>query len=121
MSPYKVLSVCYNRELTSTRSMVLEAGGYSVFEASSYKQALVALAAQVFDVMLLDHELNDRDTEGLLATAQKTSRPVPVIVLSSRSSNTIHRGANVVDSHQPRMLLDTVGKLVGPKTPAHHS
>ena len=63
MAPYKGLSVCYNRDLTPTRSRALRAGGYSVFEVTSYEQALAALVAQVFDVMLLDCELNDQDTE----------------------------------------------------------
>lgn len=44
MSPHKrILSVCYDAHLIESRTMLLQAGGYSVVEVTGHHQALVAL------------------------------------------------------------------------------
>lgn len=115
-----ILSVCSDSHLTLSRSMLLRAGGYAIFEASDCRQALAQLASTSFDLILIDRELSEADTEKLFVAA-KGSSSMAIILLTSRDcSGEMRWGAHLVDSHEPQDLMATVDKLIGSRKPRPH-
>ena len=64
----------------------LQQEGHSVDWARDAKSAEAALAAEAYELVLLDLGLPDRDGMALLASLRRSRSPVPVIISTARDA-----------------------------------
>lgn len=98
MSDANILIVEDEEQLVRMLRSSLVYAGYAVSAARTGQEALAALHAQTFDVMLLDLGLPDIDGQDIIVTTRAFSK-TPIIVVSARSSEkekiaALDRGAN---------------------------
>ena len=83
-----VLVVEDDRDIRGVLRRYLERAGLAVLTTGSGAEALHLLAAGQVDLVLLDLGLPDVDGIDVLISARQAGRPVPVIVLSARTTVT---------------------------------
>ncbi len=81
----RLLLVEDNRDLSQLLITALGASGYRVDAAASASQAMDALAARRYSVVVLDLGLPDQDGLTVLRSMRKRSDVTPVLVLTARS------------------------------------
>lgn len=81
-----VLVVDADRVMRSTLKERLEYEGYVVDTAQSRSGAMGKLERTIFDVMLCDMSLPDKEAFDLLTTVHSTYLGLPVIILSLNSA-----------------------------------
>ncbi len=80
----RVLVVEDNDKLSAGLSAVLRADGYQVDRVASGIEADAAIAAQQFDVIILDLTLPDMDGLDVLRTLRAEGNQTPVLILTAR-------------------------------------
>ncbi len=106
-----ILSVCSDRLLLHSRTMLLDADGYGIVEAASCAQALSALQLSEFDLIMLDYALPEADARKIIAVAKKGTSALPVIMLTPIQCSVPEEGVYPVDSLDPKALLDIVSAV----------
>lgn len=82
----RVLLVDDEVSFSQTLAKILSRRGFTVATAESGEEALAALAAQPFDVVLLDVKMPDRDGISVLADIRAMPDPPEVIMLTGHLS-----------------------------------
>jgi CheY-like chemotaxis protein len=80
--PYRILIVDDSATDRGLFRTILERGGYSVFEASSGKEALKAIQSTRLDMMILDLSMPDMDGIEVLRMARSQLPQLKIIVAS---------------------------------------
>jgi CheY-like chemotaxis protein len=117
--PYRILIVddsATDRELFRA---ILERDGYSVFEASSGKEALKAIQGTRFDMMILDLSMPDMDGIEVLRMAHAQLPQLKIIAASGFMDGNMLRVAKALGATATldkvlatSLLLPMVGKLL---------
>jgi PAS domain S-box-containing protein len=129
LPPLRVLLAEDNAVNQKFVGRLLQRGGHAVTVAADGRQALDALAAREFDLVLMDVQMPDLDgleaTRGLRAAEGRTGRHVPVIALTAHAmtgdrERCLEAGMDgyLVKPVEPRALWEAVGAaLVGAGRP----
>lgn len=109
----RILAVGHDQLLLSTRVSVLNARWFA--KAASPREALDALRAESFDVMVLCHSIPIRETTSLVKTVRKNFPNVRVLALETSAGSAAHLdvGATAVTTNGPSQMLDEIEKLLG--------
>lgn len=103
--------------LLTTRRMIFEKAGYTVFIAESLSSAMLVLMDHQIDVFVLCQTLSDEERGAVLETAPTLQPGIRFAVLSFDGCDVvtddvlIYRGLN-----GPPSLLAAIGQMLGRKT-----
>jgi len=76
--------------------ILLESGGYSVFECNSGKEALKALEKTNFDLMTLDLSMPDVDGFDVLRTVRSKHPELKIVVVSGFLQGSMNKAAKAL-------------------------
>jgi len=85
-APGKVLIVDDDRNLLELMKMRLESSGYAVATAPGAQEAKAAVAADVFDLAILDLQLGEQNGIALMEDLHRVLPDMPVIILTAHGS-----------------------------------
>jgi len=76
----KILSISYDRTLSTTRGMILAAAGYEVRSALGLETALAQIDRRDFDLIIMGHSIPREDQSKILRQVRKSTK-APILVL----------------------------------------
>jgi DNA-binding response OmpR family regulator len=119
-----ILVVEDEADLAATCERLLRRHGHQVATAGTREQALAALGARPFTLVICDMRLPDGDGLDIVAAARSTPRPIPVIVITGFPSEAGRRAAlaagaaaYVAKPFSLTLLLEQVQRLLPGTTP----
>jgi len=122
MSPQKILIVDDDTNLLELLKIRLESANYEVMTASNEVDALNTIKQLIFDLSVVDLQLNHTDGISLMEEFHKINPDIPVIILTAFGSidsavEAIKRGAYnyLTKPFDPRELLLQVENALGTK------
>jgi CheY-like chemotaxis protein len=107
----KILSVSKDRLLVNIRQSILSRVGYTVTAAENASEALVKLASQSFDLMILCHTLPRREKR--LLESESKAKHIPVLSVT-QSNQAPHNKALVGSLDKAAGFLEKVKALTPP-------
>jgi DNA-binding response OmpR family regulator len=112
MSEKRLLTICDDDVLLTTRHVILHRAGYKVVSADSPAHGLELLDQQSFDLIIVCHCVTTQVRHDLMARI-RTKSACPVLVISAGAADfRINADAYVHGLDSPEDLLKAVAKLV---------
>jgi CheY-like chemotaxis protein len=118
LAPAKASILCVDDEENGLqlRKLVLEKSGYDVVAASSATEALEAMAARTFDLILADYVMPGISGAELAVTAKTRDPDVPVILISGINevpADSAEADLFISKTEGPAKLIEAIEALLG--------
>jgi hypothetical protein len=103
--------------LLTTRRMIFEKAGYTVFTAESFSDSMLVLMNHQIDILVLCQTLSHEERRAILETAHTLQPKIKIAALSFDGADlvmdgvSVHRGLN-----GPPALLAAIGQMLQEKT-----
>ncbi|HZQ92292.1 MAG TPA: hypothetical protein VFA60_10905 [Terriglobales bacterium] len=107
----RILSVGKIRSLLRERSRVLESAGYRVSTATSAEQALLLLAAEPYEAVVIGHAVRAASRHRIAAEAKSRTPGIRVVMLHAGSISETELADAVIASDSHSHLLETLRTL----------
>lgn len=91
--------------LLTTRRMIFERAGYTVFTAETLPNAALVLMNYQIDVFVLCQSLGEEEGRAVLETARTLQPAIKTVSLSF--------DGDIPGLHQPRSLLEAIAQMLG--------
>jgi DNA-binding response OmpR family regulator len=100
-----ILNVGQDSALLNTRTLILQAAGYSVQAACSIHQAIEDFKAADFDLVLLCHSLALQDRSRLVALIRASGSRIPVVTIAGSGQEADPFADVTVESAPEKLFL----------------
>ena len=104
----RILSVGYDRNLMSSRSLLLHHAGYLVEEAYSRSEAEEIARSDMIGLVLICHTVPEEEKAAIISTVREQESLVPVICIADRDYYQVRADACHVVANTPAELLAAV-------------
>jgi hypothetical protein len=106
--------------LVTTRRLIFERAGYTVFAAESLSNAALVLMNHQIDVFVLCQSLSDEERHAALETANTLQSEIKCVSLSFNGGDIAMDGASTYQGVMtPTSLLAAIGQMLQEKTTQH--
>jgi len=106
--PIRILSVGYDRNLMSSRSLLLRSAGYLVEEAYSRDDAIAIACSDMIGLVLVCHTVPEDEKAAIISAVRKQESLVPIICIADHDYYQLRADACSVVSNTPAELLAAV-------------
>ena len=109
----RILSISYDATLLRTRQMLLERAGYEVVSTSDLTRALELCRSAAYDLVIMGHSIPRSDKQQI-TQALRQYCPAPVLALLRVGEAPLPDAAESIDPFNPKLLLETVARILTP-------
>jgi len=111
--PIRILSVGYDRNLMSSRSLLLRHAGYLVEEAYSRREAEEIARSDMIGLVLICHTVPEDEKAAIISAVRKQESLVPIICIADHDYYRLRADDCSVVSNTPAELLAAVSSAAG--------